>query len=96
MFGSERIFSVMYAEKASLSTASAPPAGTFVASAASMTSEPNSRISSFKRPQALPHTSPLLSELLHTSSARFLLEWAGVNLFGLLSYSRTENPCRAR
>ena len=40
--------------KASLSTASAPPAGTCAYSAASIVSEPKIRISSFNSPQALP------------------------------------------
>ena len=44
---------VIAAEKPSRSTASAPPAGTWLASAARMTSEPSRRISSCSRPTAL-------------------------------------------
>ena len=72
------------------------PAGTRVASAASMTSEPSRRISSFSRPQALPYTSLLLSELLHTSSANPLQACAGVKRAGLHSTRRTRMPCAAR
>ena len=62
MFGCERTFSVIYAENAALSTASAPPAGTRVFAAASIVSEPKMRISSFRSPQALPKTSSLFKE----------------------------------
>ena len=53
----------------SRSTASAAPAGTRLASAARMISEPRRRISSFRRPTALSSLSPR-KELLQTSSAR--------------------------
>ena len=62
------IFSVIYAENFSRSTARALPAGTFVASAASMIKDPIMRISSFNSPTALLKASER-KELEHTSSA---------------------------
>ena len=62
------IASVIRSAKRSRSTASAAPAGTRLASAARMTSEPSRRISSFSRPTALSSLSPR-KELLQTSSA---------------------------
>ena len=82
---------VTYAEKASLSTAKAPPAGTLVAAAACIVSEPSNRISALSRPQALSSASDL-SELLHTNSANLSLWCAGVLLSGLISYKRTRQP----
>ena len=70
--------------KRSLSTASAPPAGTRVASAASIVSEPSRRISSFRSPQALPQTSSLLKELEQTSSQKASLSMRGGTACGLL------------
>ena len=61
---------VTAAEKPSRSTASAPPAGTWLASAARMTSEPSRRISSCSRPTALVSRSSERNELEQTSSAR--------------------------
>ena len=85
--------SVIYAENPSRSTASAPPAGTRQASAASMTSEPSRRISSLSRPTAFS-TLFARSELEHTSSAKPSLRCAGVKLLGLISTSRTGTPRR--
>ncbi len=79
-----RISRVIYSEKAFLSTASAPPAATRVASAACMIRLPKRRISSFKRPAALQMRSDL-KELLHTSSANSPLTCAGVFLPGFIS-----------
>ena len=79
----------------SLSTASAPPAGTFDSSAACMVREFKLLISSFKRPQALPNTSLLFKELEHTSSAKLSFVCAGVKDFGFMSDSSTSNPSSA-
>ena len=91
MFGCLLILSVIYAEKPVLSTASALPAGTAVASAASIIREPRRRISSFKSPTAFD-SSPERSELEQTSSAKFSLWCAGVNFFGFISQSVTSTP----
>ena len=69
MRGFSRIRAVTRAEKPCRSTASAPPAGTRLASAARMMSESKRRISSLSRPQALESLSAL-SELEQTSSAK--------------------------
>ena len=60
---------VTAAEKPSRSTASAPPAGTWLASAARMMSEPSRRISACSRPTALCSASSERKELEQTSSA---------------------------
>ena len=60
---------VTAAAKPSRSTASAPPAGTWLASAACMTSEPSRRISSCSSPTALCSRSSERNELEQTSSA---------------------------
>ena len=70
------------------STASAPPAGTRVASAASMTSEPSVRISSLSSPTAFSSRSER-SEFEQTSSANPSHLCAGVRLHGFISYSVT-------
>ncbi len=57
-------------EKASRSTARAPPAGTWQASAAAMINEPQTRISACSRPTALCSQSSERKELEQTSSAR--------------------------
>ena len=88
MLGLLFIFSVTRREKPSLSTASAPPAGTRVLSAHSIMSEPKRRISSFKSPTAFS-IFPARRELLHTSSAKFSLLCAGENFFGFISYKLT-------
>ena len=95
-FGSALIFSVTYAANFSRSTASAPPAGTLDAAAASIVSEPRIRISSFKRPQAFAYTSLLLSEFEHTSSLSRGLSCAGVYFFGFMSAKVTFTPRFAR
>ena len=91
MFGSDLIFSVIYSENSSLSTASAPPAATEVLSAASMVTEPRRRISSLSNPAA-DSSRIAFSELEQTSSAKPSLFWAGVRFSGFISQSRTENP----
>ena len=60
---------VIHPEKASLSTASAPPAGTLARSALSITREDRRRISSFSSPTPFVSRSDL-SELEQTSSAK--------------------------
>ena len=80
----ESIFSVTRAENLSLSTASAPPAGTAVALAHSTQREPSISISAFSIPAAQPSLIAL-NEFEQTSSARPLLEWAGENLTGFIS-----------
>ena len=73
MFSWFLIFSVIYPEKMSLSTASAEPAGTRAKYAACIISEPIRSSSSFKRPTAFVTLSER-KELEQTSSAK-LLEW---------------------
>jgi len=85
------IFSVTYSLKGTLSTAKAPPAGTRVASAASMISDPSRRISSFKRPTAFS-TLAARKELLHTNSAKKSVWWAGDFLCGRISASSVGMP----
>ena len=71
-------------EKPSLSTASAPPAGTFVSSAQTITMLPIRRISSLRSPQALSRPLPL-SEFEQTSSHRFSFVCAGEKEDGFIS-----------
>ena len=78
----------------SRSTASAAPAGTRLASAARMTSEPSRRISSFSRPTALSSLSPR-KELLQTSSASRSVLCTAVGRTGRISYSVTGTPREA-
>ena len=66
------------AEKPSRSTASAPPAGTWLASAARMMSEPSRRISQWIRPTAFWSESSERKELEQTSSASPSVWWASV------------------
>ena len=82
---------VICALKRSRSTASAPPAGTRVWSAARITNEPSRRISSFRRPTALASAAPR-NEFEHTSSHRPSLVCAGVRASGFCSSSRTRTP----
>ena len=89
--GSLSILSVTRAENLSLSTASAPPAGTAVFFAHSMQSEPISSISALRSPAAQPSL-VALKELEHTSSASPVLLWAGENFSGFISYSVTPMP----
>ncbi len=85
---------VTRAAKRSRSTARALPAGTAAARAAAMISEPNASISRFSSPEACSGSS-LRSELLHTSSARSPVLWAGVERRGRISQSTTGTPRRA-
>ena len=84
MFLSLFIFSVIKAENLSLSTESAPPAGTLVLLAASTHTEESISISAFKSPAAELSRSAF-SELEHTSSAKFSFLCAGENFFGFIS-----------
>ena len=87
-----RALAVTAAEKPSRSTASAPPAGTWCASAARMISEPSRRISSCSRPTALVSRSSERNELEHTSSARPPVLCASVVRTGRISCSTTGTP----
>ena len=83
--------SVTRRAKASRSTASAPPASTWVSSAQRTTRPPKRRSSSLSRPDALV-SSFERSELEQTSSAKSA-EWcAGVILSGFISWSSTAMP----
>jgi hypothetical protein len=84
MRGSASIAAVMCPANCSRSTESAPPEGTALRSAASMTSEPRRRISSFRRPAGVVSRFDF-SELLQTSSARSPVLWAGVRRTGRIS-----------
>ena len=63
-------------EKPSRSTASAPPAGTWLRSPQAMMTESNARISACSRPTALYSQSSERNELEQTSSARPSVWWA--------------------
>ena len=91
MLGWERILSVMAAENASRSTASAPPASTRCSSAQAMMREPQRRSSSFSRPTAFSSWSER-RELEHTSSPKLALWWAGLIFLGFISSRRTGMP----
>jgi len=69
---------VTAAENPSRSTANAPPAGTWLASAARMISDPSRRISACSSPTALLAASSERNELEHTSSARPSVRCASV------------------
>ena len=86
---------VTAAEKPSRSTASAPPAGTWLASAARMISEPSRRISACSRPTALLAASSERNELEQTSSARPSVRCASVIRSGRISCSTTGMPALA-
>ncbi len=86
---------VTAAEKPSRSTASAPPAGTWLASAARMISEPSRRISACNRPTALLAASSERKELEQTSSARPEVACASVIRTGRISCSTTRQPASA-
>ena len=90
-FGQARRRCVMYSEKPSLSTASAPPAATRFLSADSMMREPRRRISSLSRPAALS-TRAALRELEQISSAKSGLWCAGEYFCGFISQSSTCTP----
>ena len=86
---------VTAAENPSRSTASAPPAGTWLASAARMISEPSRRISACSRPTALLAASSERKELEQTSSARPSVRCASVIRWGRISCSTTGMPALA-
>src|SRR5262249_36757596 len=67
------------------SRATAPPAGTWLASPARITSEPSRRISSCRRPTALCSRSSERNEFEHTSSASPPVLWAAVVRLGRIS-----------
>ena len=83
---------VTAAENPSRSTASAPPAGTWLASAARMISEPSRRISACSRPTALLAASSERNEFEHTSSARLSVRCASVIRWGRISCRTTGTP----
>src|SRR4029453_17556424 len=83
---------VTAAEKPSRSTASAPPAGTWLASAQRMISEPSRRISACSRPTALLAASSERNELEQTSSARPSVRCASVIRCGRISCRTTRTP----
>src|SRR5262245_16518961 len=85
---------VIVSEKRSRSTASAAPAGTRLASAARITTDPSRRISSFSRPTALSSLSPR-KEFEQTSSARRSVLCTAVGRAGRISYSVTGTPWAA-
>ncbi len=82
-------------ENPSRSTASAPPAGTWLASAARMISEPKRRISACSSPTALLAASSERNELEQTSSARPSVRCASVIRWGRISCSTTRTPALA-
>ena len=84
ILGCSLICFVTRAENLSRSTASAPPAGTLVLSAQSITRLPILRISSFKSPQALSRPLPF-KELEQTSSHKFSFVCAGEKTDGFIS-----------
>ena len=92
--GCASIFLVTIRAKDSLSTARAPPAGTAVASAQLINSDPNNRSSSLRRPEA---RSAILEprEFEQTNSESHEPEWAPVCFDGRISYSITSNPLSA-
>ena len=94
MSGSASMARVTSAAKTSRSTVSAWPPGTRAVCAASSSSEPSRRSSSFSSQGADPSCSDF-SELLHTSSARRSVRWAGVVLAGRISWSATGTLSRA-
>ncbi len=78
--------------KPSRSTAKAPPAGTWFASAVRMISEPSRRISACSRPTALCSRSSERNEFEQTSSASAEVLWAAVVCLGRISCSTTGTP----
>ena len=83
---------VIAAEKPSRSTASAPPAGTWLASAARITSELSRRISSCRSPTALCSRSSERNEFEQTSSASASVLCTGVARTGRISCNTTGTP----
>src|SRR5262249_13944880 len=90
--GGSRAARVMGGERPSRSPAGPPPAGTWLASAARMISEPSRRISSCKSPTALCSLSSERNEFEQTSSASAALLWAAVVRNGRISWSTTGTP----
>ena len=86
-----RMACVTIAEKPWRSTASAPPAGTAVASAHRRIRLSSRRSSSFSRPTAFSRPAPR-RELEQHSSAKSSVTWAGVRLRGFISRSVTCMP----
>src|ERR1700716_3031656 len=86
---------VTAAENPSRSTARAPPAGTWLASAARMVSEPSRRISACSSPTALLAASSERNELEHTSSASPSVRCASVIRPGRISCRTTRMPALA-
>src|SRR6202011_3041862 len=86
---------VTAAENPSRSTANAPPAGTWLASAARMISEPSRRISAWSNPTALLAASSDRNEFEHTSSARPSVRCASVMRSGRISCRTTLTPAFA-
>jgi hypothetical protein len=82
-------------EKISLSTASAPPAGTADLSPSRMMSEFIARISACSRPTALFSASSERKELEQTSSAQPSVLWAAVPLIPRISCKITGTPAFA-
>ena len=93
--GRRSIRSVTAREKPSRSTARAPPAGTWQASAAAITSELQARISACNRPTALCSKSSERKELEQTSSARPSVWCAAVVRAGRISCKTTDTPASA-
>ncbi len=87
--------SVTAAEKASRSTARAPPAGSWCRSPISMISPPAWRISQCSRPTALFSSSSERNEFEQTSSASPSVWWASVPRVGRISCSTTGTPACA-
>src|SRR5881628_1562703 len=85
---------VMPSAKSTRSTARQAPAGTRVASATRMTSEPRRRISSLSSPTAVSSVA-LRKEFEHTSSARRSVVCASVPRRGRISWRSTPMPRRA-
>ena len=92
IFGCAASLSETSAEKASRSTASAPPAGSLCRSAACMMSEPARRISSWSRPTALASGSSERKEFEQTSSAQPPVLCASVKRAGRISCRTTRTP----
>ena len=94
MLGCDLIFSVIMRENSSLSTASAPPAGTEHLSAVERQRELSLLISAFNSPAA-ESTRAALREFEQTSSANKSLLCAGVFLAGFISISSVLIPREA-
>ena len=93
--GWARRAAVTSAEKASRSTASAPPAGSLWRSAAVMMRPPAARISQCSWPTALFTSSSERKLLEQTISAQSPVRWAKVPTWGRISCRITGTPARA-